>query len=495
MTWKFYTTSGQIKQGSSALGTDIPIGTMLPYGRSVAPAGWLLCDGTILSRTTYADLFGEIGTSYNSGGETGSQFRLPDLRGKVPVGKSAAGTFVTLGSSGGVETVTLTSAQSGLPAHAHANTASAGIDDTDHSHSGSTGGISANHQHYPESFDGFCTAPHTGVVDSNTPGQFYAENFAPNGLTSTVTADHGHSFGTGGRSAYHGHAITVNNVNNAAANAASSHSNLQPYQVVNYIIKALNVVSVELDVSVNNLLDVDTTGAVDGSTLVYSTATSTWTPTPNQTPIGVVLDFYGAALPSGFLWCDGSAIPGQYAAAISVIGANTPDLRGRVTAGLDNMGGVDAGRLSIANTLGTTTGADTHTLTAAEGGAANHTHPATGLTFTGSALATHNHTFTGSPLAAHDHGGFTGAGADMVAGGSTLVGGGATVSFYSTVQNGVHTIAAQSAGTPAGTNTAVSAGTPAGSIGGTIASSGATAGTPHNNMQPTMVVNKIIRVL
>jgi microcystin-dependent protein len=46
-------------------------------------------------------------------------------------------------------------------------------------------------------------------------------------------------------------------------------------------------------------------------------------------PVGVITAYYGAAAPSGWLLCDGSAIPGTYAALIALVGANTPDLRGR----------------------------------------------------------------------------------------------------------------------------------------------------------------------
>jgi microcystin-dependent protein len=58
---------------------------------------------------------------------------------------------------------------------------------------------------------------------------------AHSGGTGGINANHTHAFGTGGRSAYHGHAITVNN--SSAANASQAHTNLQPYIVLNYIIK------------------------------------------------------------------------------------------------------------------------------------------------------------------------------------------------------------------------------------------------------------------
>ena len=56
------------------------------FGGANAPNGWFICDGSVKSRTDYAYLFSVIGTSFNSGGESGSEFRLPDLKGKVAVG-------------------------------------------------------------------------------------------------------------------------------------------------------------------------------------------------------------------------------------------------------------------------------------------------------------------------------------------------------------------------------------------------------------------------
>ena len=94
--------------------------------------------------------------------------------------------------------------------------------------------------------------------------------------------------------------------------------------------------------------------------------------------IGVVLPFAGSAAPTGYLFCYGQAISRTtYSGLFGVIGTaygngdgsttfNVPDLRGRVAVGMDNMGGVDAGRLDIANTLGTTGGVQKHTLSVAE---------------------------------------------------------------------------------------------------------------------------------
>lgn len=64
-----------------------PPGMIVPYGGSKAPAGWLLCDGSAVSRTTYASLYAVIGTTYGAGNGS-TTFALPDLRGNVPAGVS-----------------------------------------------------------------------------------------------------------------------------------------------------------------------------------------------------------------------------------------------------------------------------------------------------------------------------------------------------------------------------------------------------------------------
>lgn len=78
----------------------IPAGALMPYGAASAPPGWLLCDGTAVSRTTYAYLYSIIGTTYGAG-DGSTTFNLPDMRGRFPFGKAAAGTGNTLGGTFG----------------------------------------------------------------------------------------------------------------------------------------------------------------------------------------------------------------------------------------------------------------------------------------------------------------------------------------------------------------------------------------------------------
>ena len=76
-----------------------------------------MADGSAVSRSTYASLYAAIGTTYGAG-DGSTTFNLPDLRGRVAVGKNG-GTFGTLGATGGAETHTLTIGQ--MPKHNHNN--------------------------------------------------------------------------------------------------------------------------------------------------------------------------------------------------------------------------------------------------------------------------------------------------------------------------------------------------------------------------------------
>jgi microcystin-dependent protein len=68
----------------------LAIGSIIPFGGTKVPTNWLLCDGSAVSRTTYASLFSVIGTSFGEGDGT-TTFNLPDFRDKVPVGANADG--------------------------------------------------------------------------------------------------------------------------------------------------------------------------------------------------------------------------------------------------------------------------------------------------------------------------------------------------------------------------------------------------------------------
>jgi microcystin-dependent protein len=87
---------------------------------ATSKTGWLLCNGQEVSQTEYKRLWDDIGTTFNTGGESAGKFRVPNIAGRTMVGISSTDAdFDTLGEWGGEKAVTLTSAQSGLPAHTH----------------------------------------------------------------------------------------------------------------------------------------------------------------------------------------------------------------------------------------------------------------------------------------------------------------------------------------------------------------------------------------
>lgn len=185
----------------------LPTAAIMAYGGASEPDGWLICNGQAVNRTTYAALFTAIGTLYGAG-DGSTTFNLPDLRGKVPVGLDASdASFDTLGETGGEKNHTLTSAE--MPSHSH------GVSQSPHSH----GVNDPGHRHslVGKNQEGF---------DQNQRGTEWAPLFENGGTNSVQPATTGIS-------------ISGANANISIANAGSgqAHNNLQPYQVMNFIIK------------------------------------------------------------------------------------------------------------------------------------------------------------------------------------------------------------------------------------------------------------------
>lgn len=183
------TTISSMAAGAAS-GDTLPIGSIVPYGTTTAPTNWLVCDGSAVSRTTYANLFAVIGTSFGSG-DGSTTFNLPDLRGRVPVGqKDNDSDFDGMGVTGGEKTHILTIQE--MPSHKH-------------------------------------TMQDRGRL------LYWDATLNNVGLKQGTGAD-----------------IPVEstwNDNTANVGGGQAHNNLQPYQTVNYIIKAKQSAGVVANVS------------------------------------------------------------------------------------------------------------------------------------------------------------------------------------------------------------------------------------------------------
>lgn len=173
---------------------DAYLGEVRLFSGNYAPQNWRICDGSSLRIVDYSALYSLLGTAF--GGDGISNFNLPDLRGRVPVGQGQ-GTGLTnrvLGYKDGSEQVTLSADQ--LPMHAHVWQVSTG--------DGSTNVPSPN----------LMLAKPTGTTNAYS---MYRAASEPNFSTVAGPDDMISPAGLGG-----------------------SHNNVMPSLVLNYIICVLN---------------------------------------------------------------------------------------------------------------------------------------------------------------------------------------------------------------------------------------------------------------
>ena len=195
---------GIYKNGVEIGGESLPIGSMIPFGsQENIPSNWKICDGSAISRETYAELFDVIGTSYGAG-DGSTTFNLPDKRGRVSVGLDSNQTeFDTIGKKSGEKTHQLTINE--MPSHDHRLTPLVDIRQGDGQTNANSGSLGTH-------LGGYVSKPNTAV--SLTGGD-------------------------------------------------QPHNNLQPYEVDVWIIKVSNLVSSLESKNANVIDNLTSTSATD----------------------------------------------------------------------------------------------------------------------------------------------------------------------------------------------------------------------------------------
>jgi microcystin-dependent protein len=209
--------AGAVTKTKIEAAQQIPTGVIWAYAGSAAPTGWVLCDGAAINRGgVNADLFALLGTTYGPG-DNATTFNVPNLNNRFIRGG-------TPGTTGGADSVTLTTAQ--LPSHSHSigtlTTAGGG----QHSHTGTTSEEPAHDHGMPNVAYTF-TGSTTGLwLQGSGSGEIRTTAFADepahsHTLTTSVESDHTH---------------TVSGTT-ASTGSGSSVSTLPAFTAMRYIIK------------------------------------------------------------------------------------------------------------------------------------------------------------------------------------------------------------------------------------------------------------------
>lgn len=232
-TWDIPLAQVSITTGAAITITDqrefpgtpgIPVGTLAMFAGASAPTGWQMCDGSAISRSTFAALFALIGTTYGAGNGT-TTFNVPDMRSRSPLGAGTGSGLSarTLAATGGEENHALSTGE--LASHSHT------ITDPNHTHTitDPTHNHTQNAHSHPAqsggSFLGIGSAAGTLFWET---GHANATDVMANVAATNIAGSTGI---TGANSGSTG--ITTTNANGSG----TGHNTMHPFLVVNFIIK------------------------------------------------------------------------------------------------------------------------------------------------------------------------------------------------------------------------------------------------------------------
>jgi microcystin-dependent protein len=211
-----------------------PADKIIAIGGAAAPTGWGLCDGSAVSRTTFAATFARIGITHGAG-DGSTTFNVPDLRNRFIAGKGTTAWSDTVGEVGGTKDL-------GLIQHAHGTTVSASGTQPSHTHPGTTltGSTTTDPGNHEHDFGGGM------LYNSAVPSGFGLTSDAGAGVRTTAPVpegSHGHNVSVSGNTAASSNdsvtvtvGVTVGNVTGVTV-VDGTDDNLPPYRVLNYCIR------------------------------------------------------------------------------------------------------------------------------------------------------------------------------------------------------------------------------------------------------------------
>tara|TARA_B100001113_G_C21114528_1_gene624814 strand:+ start:554 stop:1663 length:1110 start_codon:yes stop_codon:yes gene_type:complete len=235
---------GAISSVNTSSPTNVNTGGIIMWSTANLPDGWLLADGSFVSKTTYAGLWNAIGSTY--GTPSASQFYLPNLKDKFVIGKGS--TYSTLGGTGGSATMTPAGSVSAPTFSGSSSSVSGSV-----SISGTSGSHTLTEAQIPSHHHKILANTNVSNVNMSTTSSIAkasAGGFGNNDYTlshtttaptlaqtSSVGGNSGHTHSFSASASLSGGTTTASGSVSAPNFTGNSASIINPYIAMSYIIK------------------------------------------------------------------------------------------------------------------------------------------------------------------------------------------------------------------------------------------------------------------